>query len=131
MPVVTTRRAEAAVYALDPGKLADFYCAVAEMVRVEEAPGFVALQGAALDVILVTIREEIAASIVRETPPQRREETPIKLVLLVHDLAAARDRAAALGGVVDPCDREWSWRGLTRCDGHDPEGNVFQLAVPI
>ena len=123
-------RAEAAIYALDPVALADFYCAVAHLERVEEEPGFVALRAPAIDLIVVRIRADIAAGIALASPPPRREDTPIKLVLPVDDLAAARESAAAHGGVVDPPEREWTWRGLTRCDGHDPEGNVFQVAMP-
>lgn len=127
---MTTPRAEAALYALDPDRLADFYCSVAGMKRVDEEPGFVALRGDSLDLVVVRIRDDIAADITIASPPQRREDTPIKLVLPVADLAQARVLAEAGGGVVDAPDREWTWRGVTRCDGHDPEGNVFQLAAP-
>ena len=63
-------------------------------------------------------------------PPVRREETPIKLVLPVRDLGGARTAAAALGGVVDGPEREWEFQGHRVVDGHDPEGNVFQVRAP-
>lgn len=127
---MSTRRAEAAIYAVDPERLADFYCAVAHFERVEQEPGFVALRSAQYDVILVRIRPDLAAEITISEPAQRREDTPIKLVLSVDDLRSAREAAHAHGGVIDEPEHEWTWRGLTRCDGHDPEGNVFQAAVP-
>ena len=29
--------------------------------------------------------------------------------------------------MIDPAEREWSFQGYVRCDGHDPEGNVIQV----
>ena len=57
-------------------------------------------------------------------------ERPIKLVLPTGSLALSRARAAALGGAMNGEDREWPWQGDRVCDGHDPEGNVFQLRCP-
>jgi predicted enzyme related to lactoylglutathione lyase len=45
----------------------------------------------------------------------------------VASIAQARERAKALGGDMNDADTEWSFHGLTRCDGVDPEGNVFQV----
>jgi predicted enzyme related to lactoylglutathione lyase len=59
----------------------------------------------------------------------RREDVPVKLVFAVVDIVAARNSAAERGGAVDPVDREWGFEGFKVCDGHDPEGNVFQLRV--
>jgi hypothetical protein len=28
---------------------------------------------------------------------------------------------------MEPADREWSFNGVTVCDGFDPEGNVIQF----
>jgi len=28
---------------------------------------------------------------------------------------------------MEPADREWSFNGVTVCDGVDPEGNVIQF----
>jgi hypothetical protein len=30
-------------------------------------------------------------------------------------------------GAVNPPDQEWSFNGITVCDGLDPEGNVVQF----
>jgi hypothetical protein len=30
-------------------------------------------------------------------------------------------------GFMEPADREWSFNGVTGCDGLDPEGNVVQF----
>ncbi len=56
-----------------------------------------------------------------------RHDTYIKLCFPVADLATARALAATHGGHLLPADNEWQARGFLACDGHDPEGNVFQL----
>ena len=68
-----------------------------------------------------------AAAIQVAAPPERREDTPIKLVFTAEDIASARSRAAELGGTMNAVDREWELEGAKVCDGCDPEGNVFQI----
>jgi predicted enzyme related to lactoylglutathione lyase len=63
-------------------------------------------------------------------PPERRTETPIKLVFATDRIARVRERAAALGGALSPPEHEWVWNGQRSCDGHDPEGNVLQFRQP-
>jgi predicted enzyme related to lactoylglutathione lyase len=56
-----------------------------------------------------------------------RHDSYLKVCLPVASLAEARARAEALGGRLYPAQQEWQARGFRACDGHDPEGNVFQL----
>ena len=77
--------------------------------------------------VIVRIPPAIADAIDIARPPMVREDTPIKLVFAVDDIARARARASDLGGAVNPAERAWQFDGATVCDGHDPEGNVFQL----
>lgn len=123
-------RAHAAVYALDLGRLAAYYTGVAGFEIHEVDDGFTTLRSPTLELVLVRIRPEDSLDMVITDPPRRREETPIKLSLPVPDLAAARALAPAYGAAVDPPEDEWTWGGFTRCDGHDPEGNVVQLMQP-
>ena len=76
---------------------------------------------------IVRVPEAIATSITITSPPQRREDVPVKLFFVVPDLAVARERAVALGGELNPASREWEFQGYRVCDGVDPEGNVVQL----
>jgi predicted enzyme related to lactoylglutathione lyase len=115
------------VYAKDVAAVAAFYESVAGLVVAEVAEGHVALVSDALELIVVGIPAELAGTIEIARPPQRREGTPIKPVLPVASLALARERARSAGGVLDGADCEWRWGGALVCDGHDPEGNVFQL----
>ena len=120
-------RAGAVVYAKDVARVSAFYVGVAGFVVEESEDGYVALGSSALQLVVVGIPAAIAADVVVSDPPVRREETPIKLVLPVDDLGGARTAAAGLGGVVDGPEREWDFQGHRVVDGHDPEGNVFQV----
>lgn len=122
--------AGAVVYAKDLAGVAAFYASVAGLVVVANEPDFVVLTGTHQELVVVQIPDHIAESIEVETPPVRRADTAVKLFFPVASLAAARAAAVGLGGVVDPVEREWTFRGATRCDGHDPEGNVIQLGEP-
>ena len=123
-------RAHIAVYALDVARLASYYTNVAGFEIHEVDDGFTTLHSPTLELVLVRIGPEHAEGLVVTDPPERREDTPIKVSLVVPSLAAAREAAPAYGAVVDPAEDEWTWSGFTRVDGHDPEGNVVQLMEP-
>ena len=80
-----------------------------------------------LELSIVAIPDRISAGIVITEPPERRTQAAMKPSFAVDNLEVVRRRAPELGGVVDDAATEWSWRGMVHCDGHDPEGNVFQL----
>jgi predicted enzyme related to lactoylglutathione lyase len=117
----------AVLYAKDLHRLVDFYAAVAGLQVQTVEDGFAVLGAAPTRLVIVRIPTQIADTIEIETPPMRREDTPIKLVFGVADIAAARQSALDRGGAVNGEEREWNFEGARVCDGHDPEGNVFQL----
>ena len=121
----------AALYGLDVPRLAGFYEAVADLQVTETEPGYVVVESSDFELAIVEIPALLATEIEVLSPPIRREDTPVKLAFFVPSLADARAVAATLGGVVDPVQREWEFRGHRICDGHDPEGNVFQLREPL
>jgi catechol 2,3-dioxygenase-like lactoylglutathione lyase family enzyme len=123
-------RAHVALYGLDLARLAAYYTTIAGFEIHEVDDGFTTLRVSTLELVLVRVRPEHAAAAAVARPPRRRQDTPIKVSLVVPSLAAAREAAPALGAVVDPPDAEWTWGGYTRVDGHDPEGNVVQLMEP-
>jgi len=69
---------------------------------------------------LHAVPPEVAVTIERSPASRPREESPVKLVFAVDDLAATTARLEAGGFAVSP--RPW---GVS--DAVDPEGNVFQL----
>jgi predicted enzyme related to lactoylglutathione lyase len=119
--------AGAVLYAKDMRCLAAFYSAVAGLTEVQRGHDFTVLENGATQLTIVAVPERIATKIGITVPPRRREETPVKLFFAVPHLDAIRETVVKLGGALDPAGREWQFGGWRVCDGHDPEGNVFQL----
>jgi predicted enzyme related to lactoylglutathione lyase len=117
----------AVLYAKDLQQLAEFYTAVAGLELAQTQEGFAVLGRPPSQLVIVRTPPAIADAISIARPPLVREDTPIKLVFAVDEIARARARASDLGGVVTPAEHEWQFDGAMVCDGHDPEGNVFQL----
>jgi predicted enzyme related to lactoylglutathione lyase len=117
----------AVLYAKDLQRLVEFYSAVAGLNVQSVQKGFAILGREASQLVIVQIPKRIADSIDISAPPQRREDTPVKLVFQVEDIAIVRNRAAERGGGMNAVEREWEFEGVKVCDGHDPEGNVFQV----
>ncbi|MGH8227187.1 MAG: VOC family protein [Steroidobacteraceae bacterium] len=115
------------LYAKDLERLAAFYSAVAGLQITSRQESFCVLGSPSAQLMIVQIPTQIAATIAIETPPIRRERASIKLVFSIENLEESRAKAAELGGELNPSNREWEFEGAKVCDGHDPEGNVFQL----
>lgn len=115
------------IYAKDIRKVADFYRRTLSMAVIEEAPDFVVLAGAGVEIAVVRMADAIADLVEITRPPRIRDETPIKCSFWVDDLQHAKDRAEEAGGTIRPLASAWSCRGQWHLDGHDPEGNVLQL----
>ena len=118
-------RAGLFIYALDPERVADFYCAVAGMARLHATPELIVLESADIQLLVHRIPPPFAEGIVITSPPQRREDTALKFFFTVPSLDAARLAARAAGGAVFGENRQG--RRLTGCKGMDPEVNVFQV----
>lgn len=104
-----------------------FYQAVAGLVVEHAESNHVALGSLSFQLVILKIPERIASSIEIKSPPRRRSETPIKLVLFVASIAVTRSVAAMHGGELNPPEREWEFQGCRVCDGQDPKGNVVQF----
>jgi predicted enzyme related to lactoylglutathione lyase len=117
----------AAVYAHDAARLAAFYEQALGLQRLEAGASFVLLGAAGLELAVVQVPPAVAATFSIDTPPQLREDTPLKLSLRVADIEALRTAITAQGGGLKPPEAAWSWRGARHLDGWDAEGNVFQL----
>lgn len=119
----------AVLFAKDMARLAQFYEHVTALVLVAQGNDHVLLEAAGFQLVVHAIPTGIAKGITISSPPHVREDLPLKLALPVHSLADAREAAARLGGELQPAKKEWQARGFVACDGHDPEGNVFQLRM--
>ena len=119
--------AAAVLYAKDLSSVGNFYASVARLKITHEEADHLVLESDAFQLVVVAIPARRAASIRITEPPQRRENTAIKLVFPVESLAAARQLAPLHGGGLNTATREWMFQGMRVCDGHDPEGNVVQF----
>jgi predicted enzyme related to lactoylglutathione lyase len=117
----------AVLYAKDLDRLVEFYSSIAGIEPQAIEKGFAILGSRPSQFVILRIPKRIADTIDIPAPPEPREDTPLKLVFGVEDIARARERAAELGGAMNAVEREWEFEGAKVCDGHDPEGNVFQL----
>lgn len=117
----------AVLFVKDVARLTAFYAAVTGLAATESGETWARLGTGAFELVVHGIPPHIAATLEISTPPARREEAAIKLVFPVASIADARAMAVQLGGELNPPDREWQLGALRVCDGHDPEGNVFQV----
>jgi predicted enzyme related to lactoylglutathione lyase len=117
----------AVLYAKDLDRLVEFYSSVASIEAQSIEKDFAILGARPSQFVIVRIPKRLADSIDIASPPEAREDTPLKPVFGVADIAHARDRAAELGGSMNTAEREWEFEGAKVCDCYDPEGNVFQL----
>jgi predicted enzyme related to lactoylglutathione lyase len=117
----------AVLFAKDIARVAKFYAGVIPMTVTLERPDLIVLQSTHSQLVVHPIPAEIARSVEIADPPERRTNVPVKLIFPVASLAEARAGAPALGGALNPPEKEFAARGFRACDGHDPEGNVVQL----
>ncbi len=115
------------VHAVDEQRLATFYGDLLGLPVVETGERFVVLARGGTELSVVRVAAEVAGLLPLTDPPQVREDAPLKACFEVNDLERARALAGVGGGGLE--DEEWEFRGRTRVDGWDPEGNVFQVAV--
>lgn len=122
-----SKPAGAVVYVKDVAPMRAFYEAVAGFSVERAAPDHTVLRSSALQLVLVQMPARIAATIEIASPPERRTENPIKLIVPVASIAAARSVAPRFNGELLPPEREWDFDTARLCDGYDPEGNVVQF----
>ncbi len=115
------------IFAKDVAAVARFYREVVPMAQVLEDQHHVVLDAEHFQLVIHGIPKQIAAQIHITVPPEVREDTAIKPCLPVDSIEQARLKAQELGGLIGPKAKEWEARGFRACDGHDPEGNVFQV----
>lgn len=123
-----SRHAGVLVYAKDTDRLADFYRAVLGLDTVHRAAGLVVLRSRDFELVVHGIPAHVAAQIAITEPPALREESALKFFCPVPDLAAAAEIARRLGGGV--FDDQWQGPDFIVRNGHDPEGNIFQMRQP-
>lgn len=116
------------IFAVNVKALAGFYQAVLGL-SPSPMPGDskkdIRLGGDDSELLIHSIPEQIAKSIVIESPPVAIEDAAMKPVFDVKSIDEALKQVSQLGGIVTK--RTFTLNGLTRHDIVDPEGNVVQL----
>jgi len=118
------------LFVADVSRMTGFYQTVASMTFVSGDDSHSVLELEHLQLVVHAVggrRKSVARARGRI---KIRRDAHVKVCLPVGSIASAREHAAALGGRLHPPDREWEARGFRACDGHDPEGNVFQVREP-
>ncbi len=115
----------AVIFAIDMERLARFYASLLAMTRLDADADHAVLSDDDFELVIHAIPAQYAADIVIASPPEPREETPIKLVWTVESLDRCAEHAASTGGRL--FEQTWHWRGFRLRNGCDPEGNIFQL----
>ncbi len=127
MSVSDQARFGAVVYAKDVSRISAFYAAVLGVDVAHHEDDHVILESPGCQLVVQAIPTSIAQSIVVNSPPTRRRDTPLKLVFPVDSITRVRAVADDLGGQIDSSEHEWHFQQDRVCDGCDPEGNVIQL----
>jgi catechol 2,3-dioxygenase-like lactoylglutathione lyase family enzyme len=115
------------LYAKDVPRVVAFYSTVLGLEMETRHEDHVVLESPTFQLVVLQIPADIASGIDISVPPTRRAMAAVKLVFFIPSLAYVRASVEALGGVMNPTDKEWSFQGFKVCDGLDPEGNVIQF----
>jgi predicted enzyme related to lactoylglutathione lyase len=119
----------AVVFAKDYAALTRFYVEAMGLALLAQRDDHAVLVCEGFSLVIHQIPSDIAATIKIDRPPRRREQGTVKLSFAVDSLERVRQSVAALGGLVDPPETEWSDDESITCKGHDPEGNTFNVFV--
>ena len=120
------------IFALNVKILSDFYKDVLSLSptpRPGDSKKDIRLGNDAEELLIHSIPNRIAKSIVIQSPPVPRDNSAMKPVFDVESLSLALERVTLSGGIVT--ERTFTLDGLTRHDIVDPEGNVVQLRSSV
>jgi predicted enzyme related to lactoylglutathione lyase len=120
--------AAAVLYVMDLNLMRTFYerC-FAMSTEDSDRDDFCVLVSDDWELSLVRVPEAVAATLAATDPPERRSNTPVKLIFDVASLEELRSVVTGTGGQIDPIEPIWKFRGHRHLDCLDPEGNVVQL----
>jgi predicted enzyme related to lactoylglutathione lyase len=118
-------RAGAVIYASGLEQMSAFYQQLLGMSLLHADAEHHVIESSDMQLLIHAIPAHIAATIPLPSPVQAREEQSIKLFFTVASLAAAEVLVQRLGGAL--FGPHYPGPGIKIRNGHDPEGNVFQL----
>ena len=116
------------LFANNLDRVATFYSVVLGLTEANRADDHILLESPGFQLVVHRITGGGSAGDIT-TPPARRTSAAFKPVFFVPSISRLRGVAEAHGGVMEPAEQEWSFNGITVCDGLDPEGNVIQFCA--
>lgn len=119
------------IYGKDFHRVAQFYAAVLGLEETHRDDEYAMLKASHFQLVILQLPSSLMEVIEVTTPPKKRNNTAIKPVFFIDDIATARELIKKHGGELNPPSKEWNFEGTTVCDGIDCEGNVFQLRAAI
>ncbi len=122
-------RAGGLIYAKNLELLSTFYEALLPMSKIHVSTDHVVLESPDFQLIVHAMPPDIAKMVIVKSPPERREQTPIKLFFTIPSISAARSEATKLGGEI--FSDHWEGPGFIVCNACDPEGNIFQVRESV
>lgn len=120
-------KVSAVLFVRDHVKVAAFYRDALGFARTAGDADHTALDCLGFELTIHQIPRRFLDESPSSGAPERRERSAIRLNFPMLDIAAARPRAASLGGKIDDAPPPWAARDANFFLGHDPEGNVFAL----
>jgi catechol 2,3-dioxygenase-like lactoylglutathione lyase family enzyme len=118
-------RAGGVIYAKDLARVTHFYCQVLGMVIQHQDAKHAVIRSEDIQLVIHDIPAPVATEVIITSPPQQRTLTALKFFFTVSSIDAAAATARTHGG--DVHGYSWNGPGFRARDGHDCEGNVFQL----
>jgi catechol 2,3-dioxygenase-like lactoylglutathione lyase family enzyme len=120
-------RAGAVLFANNLDRVAAFYSVVLDLTETGRADDHILLESPGFQLVVHQVTDGASPADDITVPPARRATAAFKPVFFVPSISRLRGVAETHGGSMEPADREWSFNGVTVCDGLDPEGNVIQF----
>ena len=120
-------RTGAVLFVKNLDRVATFYSVVLGLTEATRADDHILLESPGFQLVVHRITVEGSESGDITAPPARRATAAFKPVFFVPSISRLRAVAETHGGVMEPADQQWSFNGVTVCDGLDPEGNVIQF----
>ena len=120
-------RTGAVLFAKNLDQVARFYSAVLGLSEADRADDHILLESPGFQLVVHRITGGGAAAGGIATPPARRAAAAFKPVFFVPSISRLRSVAKTHGGELESTAEQWSFNGVTVCDGLDPEGNVIQF----
>jgi catechol 2,3-dioxygenase-like lactoylglutathione lyase family enzyme len=120
-------RTAGVLFARSLDRIATFYSMVLGLDEVNRDADHILLESPGFQLVVHRITGGGSSPAEITTPPTRRAAVAFKPVFFVSSISDLRGIAESHGGIIEPADREWSFNGVTVCDGLDPEGNVIQF----